>query len=53
MCFLGTTRSDAFARPTGGDWQIINDGSTYTNGIQVNVYNSNAIEMYADMMVDP
>ncbi len=42
-----------FARPTGGDWQIINDGSTYTNGIQVNVYNSNAIEMYADMMVDP
>lgn len=49
----GTYYIYVFYRPTGGNWQIIADGNGFTNGIQVDVINPNAIEMYAPMTVTP
>jgi hypothetical protein len=40
-----------FYRPTGGDWVIVGDGS-YSNFIPFEVYYSNDIELYQDMIVD-
>ena len=40
-----------FYRPTGGDWVIVGDGS-YSNLIPFEVYYSNDIELYQDMIID-
>lgn len=40
-----------FYRPTGGDWVMVGDGS-YSNFIDFEVYYSNDIELYQDMIID-
>jgi len=40
-----------FYRPTGCDWVMVDDGS-YSNMISFNVYYSNDIELYQDMVID-
>lgn len=40
-----------FYRPTGGDWVMVSDGS-YSNMISFDVYYSNDIELYQDMVID-
>jgi len=49
----GTYYIFMFGRATGGDWQIVADGNGFTNGVQVDVINPDAIEMYAPMTVTP
>jgi len=40
-----------FYRPTGGNWIMVSDGS-YSNMISFDVYYSNDIELYQDMIID-
>ncbi len=41
-----------FYRPTGGDWVIAGINGSYTNLIPFQVYYSNDIELYQDMVID-
>ena len=46
----GTYYISMFYKQTGGNWKSINDGS-YTNSVQLEVTNSNDIELYSDIVV--
>jgi hypothetical protein len=47
----GSYKIGIFYRPTGGDWVMVSNGS-YSNMISFDVYYSNDIELYQDMVID-
>ncbi len=49
----GTYYIATYYKATGGNWKLIGNYHTYYNFLQVQVVNSNSIEMYAAMTVTP
>lgn len=49
----GTYYVGIFYRPTGGEWVLVSNNGSYTNFPQINVVNPNAIELNANMTVNP
>ena len=49
----GTYYIATYYKATGGNWMLVGNYSTYNNFLQVQVINSNSIEMYAAMTVTP
>jgi hypothetical protein len=49
----GTYYIATYYKATGGNWMLVGNYSTYNNFLQVQVINSNSIEMYANMTVTP
>tara|TARA_B110000211_G_scaffold118655_1_gene137454 strand:- start:929 stop:3469 length:2541 start_codon:yes stop_codon:yes gene_type:complete len=48
----GTYYAGVFFRPTGGNWQLVADGS-YSNLVQMTVINPNDIELNSAMIITP
>jgi len=49
----GTYYIGIFYRPTGGNWRIVANNSSYTNLVQMTVTYSSNIELYSSMNVTP
>jgi len=49
----GTYHVGIYYRPTGGNWSYVSDYNLFTNFIQVNVTNSNAIELNSSLNLNP